>query len=146
LADIPELIHIADLVAEVGDPVSVQGTLNGTRRLIPILSGQVSGPRLRGRVLPGGADFQTVRRDGTIDLQARYFLELEDGARVYVENSGFRHGPPDAIYFCTSARFECAEGPHDWLTRHIFVAHGIRRPKSVELSFFQLLPPPRAGG
>jgi hypothetical protein len=139
----PELIHLADLVADVGDHLTIEGTLNGSRRLIPILGGVVAGPRLRGKVLPGGADFQTVRKDGTIDLHARYFLELEDGERIYVENSGFRHGPPGAVYFCTSARFECAAGPHDWLTRHIFVAHGLRHPKSVELSFFQLAQSPR---
>jgi hypothetical protein len=141
MQSIPELIHIADLVADVGEPLTIENTVTGSRRLIPILSGIVSGPRLRGKVLPGGADFQTVRKDGTIDLHARYFFELEDGERIYVENSGFRHGPPDAVYFCTSARFECAEGPHDWLTRHIFVGRGIRHPQSVEISFFQLAQP-----
>jgi hypothetical protein len=134
----PSLLFIAELIADVGEPVTIEGTPGGTRRLIPILGGTVTGPRLRGKILPGGADFQTIRHDGVIDLHARYVLELEDGARVYVENSGFRHGPPDDVYFCTSARFECAPGPHHWLTRHIVVAHGVRHPDRVELRFFLL--------
>ena len=140
----PELVQIFRLIADVGEPVTIEGTLHGTRRLIPILGGEVSGPRLRGKVLPGGADFQTVRPDGVIDLHARYILQLKDEALVYVENSGFRHGAADSVYFCTAARFECAAGPHDWLTRHIIVAQGVRRPAQVELDFFLLSRTPTA--
>jgi hypothetical protein len=135
---IPTLLPVFELLADLGQPLTMEGTAGGSRRLIPILGGVVSGARLRGKVLPGGADFQTLRHDGVIDLHARYMLELEDGTRIYVENSGFRHGPPDQVYFCTSARFECAAGPHDWLTKHIIVAHGIRHPDRVELRFFLL--------
>jgi len=140
----PALVLIAELTAEVGEPITIEGTVNGTRRLIPILGGEVRGPglqgkTLRGKVLPGGADYQTIRSDGVIDLHARYVIQLEDGGLVYVENSGFRHGPPDAVYFCTSARFECAAGPHEWLTKHIFVGQGIRHPDSVEIRFFQVM-------
>ena len=78
------------------------------------------------------------RKLGVIDLHARYILQLKDEALVYVENSGFRHGAADSVYFCTAARFECAAGPHDWLTRHIIVAQGVRRPAQVELDFFLL--------
>jgi hypothetical protein len=140
----PELLPICLLTADLGEPIAIEGTPSGTRRLIPILGGEISGPRLRGKVLPGGADFQTIRHDGVIDLHARYCLELEDGARVYVENSGYRHGPPESVYFCTSARFECATGPHDWLTRHIIVAQGVRHASRVELRFFLLHQPQRA--
>lgn len=132
----PELLHIADLTADLGEPVSIEGTPNGTRRLIPILGGEISGLRLRGKVLPGGADFQAIRHDDVIDLHARYVLELEDGTRVYVENSGFRHGPPENAYFRTTARFECPAGPHEWLMKHIVVGQGIRHLNRVEIRFF----------
>lgn len=136
----PTLELVAELTAEVGEPITIEGTVNGTRRLIPILGGEIRGPKLGGKVLPGGADYQTIRADGVIDLHARYVIELEDGGLVYVENSGFRHGPPDAVYFCTSARFECEAGAYDWLTRHIFVGQGIRHPKSVEIRLFRVVP------
>jgi hypothetical protein len=142
----PELQPIMLLSADLGEPVTIEGTVHGTRRLIPILGGEASGPRLRGKVLPGGADFQTIRHDGVIDLHARYVLELEDGAQVYVENSGFRHGGPDTPYFCTSARFECEAGPHDWLTKHVVVAQGIRHVARVEIRFFLLSQPQPGSG
>ena len=69
----------------------------GRRRIISITGGSFSGERLSGRVLPGGADWQIVRDDGVADLDARYTLETEDGALIYVQNRGYRHGPADLM-------------------------------------------------
>ena len=129
-----ELIPVADLIVLVGEPVEI-----GARRVIPILGGEVAGPRIRGRVLPGGADFQILRADGVIELHARYVVECESGARIYVENSGLRHGPPEAVYFRTTPRFECADESYAWLTRHIFLGAGVRRPDRVELTIHQVM-------
>ncbi|MBN9089333.1 MAG: DUF3237 family protein [Reyranella sp.] len=41
------------------------------RRIIDILGGEVAGPMLEGEILPGGADWQIVRPDGTIEVVAR---------------------------------------------------------------------------
>ena len=38
----------------------------GERRIINILGGTVEGPKLKGRILPGGADWQIVRTDGVV--------------------------------------------------------------------------------
>jgi hypothetical protein len=65
----------------------------GRRRIIGIAGGRFAGERLQGRVLAGGADWQVVRADGVADLDARYTLETEDGALIYVRNRGYRHGP-----------------------------------------------------
>ena len=93
--------------------------------MIDILGGRVDGPRLKGRILPG-ADWQIVRPDGAADLQARYGIETDHGARVLVTSDGLRHGPPEVIaalargeavdpsryYFRTLMRFETARpGP-----------------------------------
>ena len=43
----------------------------GRRRIIGITGGTFSGPRLSGKVLPGGADWQLVRADGVACLDAR---------------------------------------------------------------------------
>ncbi len=65
-----------------------------------VLSGTASGPLLNGRILPGGADFQLIRHgsgDGwtTADIEARYVLETDDGARIYIVNAGVqRHTKP----------------------------------------------------
>ena len=133
-----KLIHVMDLTVQIGDAVEVGEVSSGTRRLIPILSGQVEGPTFRGRVLPGGADFQIVRRDGVIDVEARYVIELIAGERIYVQNSGFRFTTGSDTYFCTSARFECAAPEYQWLTRYIFIGDGVRYPDRVEIRFFQV--------
>jgi hypothetical protein len=134
-----ELTHVANLTAWVTEPVVVGEAPAGTRRLIPILRGEVLGPALNGRILGGGADFQIVRRDGVIDLEARYVIETDDGALIYVENRGLRHGPPDAVYFRTTPRFETPAPQYQWLTKHVFLATGTRLPDRVELSIFQVM-------
>jgi hypothetical protein len=69
----------------------------GERRIIPITGGSFVGPRLSGRVLPGGADWQVIRRDGITELEARYTLETDDGALIYVLNKGIRSGSKEVM-------------------------------------------------
>lgn len=149
----PALVHVGDLAVIVGTPREVGETGAGQRRVIDILGGTVSGPRLSGRILPGGADYQVIRASGLTELHARYVVELDDGAVVYVENTGLRFGPaaalekirrgepvdPALIYFRTVPRFETAAADYAWLGQHIFVASGIRRPDRVELSVYQVM-------
>ncbi len=120
--------------------------------MIPILGGDVSGPRLQGRILPVGADYQILRADGVAELHARYVIETPQGARVYIENSGLRHGPAEAIerlnrgeavdpaliYFRTTAKFETSDEGFFWLARHIFVGAGVRHPDRVQISLYQV--------
>ena len=78
-------------------PQELGDTPLGRRRIIAITGGRFSGARLSGRVLPGGADWQVIRSDGVADLDARYTLETNDGALIYVHNRGYRHGPPEIL-------------------------------------------------
>jgi hypothetical protein len=148
----PQLVHVADLTITLATPIVVGETAAGLRRIIAITGGGVSGPRLSGRILPAGADYQSIRADGYTLLDARYVIETTDGALVYVVNAGVRHGPPEAmarlargepvdpalIYFRTLPRFETAAPAYQWLTRPLFVATGVRRPDQVELSVFEV--------
>src|SRR5665647_1538799 len=79
---------------DIAPLLDVGKTPHGHRRIINILGGAFSGPRLSGRVLPGGADWQVVRSDGIVEVSARYTLETGDGALIYISNWGLRHGPP----------------------------------------------------
>jgi hypothetical protein len=122
----------------------------GRRRIIPITGGTVEGPRLNGRVLPGGADWQIIRADGTAELEARYTLEAADGALISVINRGLRHGPPEIIaklvageavdpaayYFRCSPVFETAAPAHQWLARTVFLGSGVRHPDAVEIGVY----------
>jgi hypothetical protein len=135
---------------ELAPPLELGDTPLGRRRIIGITGGRFSGPRLSGRVLPGGADWQIVRPDGTADLHARYTLETADGALIYVENHGLRHGPPEILarlargedvdpslyYMRTTPRFETGDARYAWLNRAVCVGTGARRAAAVELDFY----------
>ena len=131
-------------------PRELGQTPQGRRRIIAITGGQFTGPRLSGRVLAGGADWQLIRADGVAYLDARYTLETSDGALIYVNNRGYRHGPPEVIerlmrgddvdpalyYMRATPWFETAAPKYAWLNRTVCVASGARRAAAVELDFY----------
>jgi hypothetical protein len=82
----PRLLDVADLVVRIAEPIEIGRTAGNLRRVIPIAGGEVLGPRIRGKVLPGGADYQVMRADGVTDLHARYVIEVDGGELIYVEN------------------------------------------------------------
>ena len=141
----------ADADAGVHDP-RAGGTAHrvgqvprGRRRIIPILGGTFEGPNIRGKVVPGGADWQIVRADGFAELDTRYMLQTDSGQLIYIQNAGIRHAPPEVtkkllagepvdpsqVYFKTVPTFETAAPELQWLTRSIFVGTGERNPAEV---------------
>jgi hypothetical protein len=95
----------------------------GERRLVQITGGRFAGPRIRGVVLPGGADRQLVRRDGVRRLEALYEVQAEDGAVITVFNRVViapLAGMPEPYRFST-LEITAPEGPHGWLNRLAFV-------------------------
>lgn len=131
---------------------SLGHTPYGERRVINILGGRVDGAKLKGRILPGGADWQIVRADGVAEIEARYAIEADDGALVMVESRGLRHGPTDVMarlmqgdrvdpalyYFRSALRFETAAPSLAWLNRVLTIARGIREPRAVRLDVFEV--------
>jgi len=69
----------------LGGSQSVGASKNGTRNVIPITGGTVTG-KLAGMVVAAGADYQLV--GGTTTLDARYMLASNDGEFVIVRNCG----------------------------------------------------------
>ena len=146
----PRLERLCRATVEIAAPLDVGETPLGSRRIIPITGGHVEGARLAGLVLPGGADWQIVRRDGAAVLEARYTVRTGDGALVYVRNVGLRTGPPEvlarlgrgepvdpaAYYFRTTPRFETAAPAYAWLNDVIAVGSAVRRADSVILDFY----------
>jgi len=115
---------------------------HGTRVSAPIASGHFEGPRLRGKVLPGGGDWTLLRSDGVLELDIRVTLETDDSAAIYMTASGLRHGPPDVIaaitrgervdpasyYFRALPRFETGSEKYAFLNKMLAIATGDRRP------------------
>ncbi len=103
--------------------------------------------------MPVGADWQILRPDGTADLDARYTIQSDDGALIYVVNRGVRHGPPEVLarlnrgervdpasyYFRSSASFETGAPQYAWLTRAVVLGVGERYPDKVVIRFWEML-------
>lgn len=116
----------------ISPAVTVGPSASGLRRMIPITGGTFEGPRLKGDVVPGGADWQLVRPDGAIIVEAIYMLRELDGSQIYIHNwglivppegSGDKPPGPDSPppYIRTSPRFEAPIGKHDWLNKSLFL-------------------------
>ena len=143
---------IFTIEAELEAIMSLGRTPVGERRIIGIGGGTVRGQKFNGRVLPGGADWQVIRADGAADIQARYTIESDGGARVLVDSVGLRHGPPEVIeklargdnvdpalyYFRTVMRFETGDPSTDWLNRIIAVSRGQRLARAVRLDIYEV--------
>ena len=124
-------------------PPQKLGTVpHGIRSIVPVTGGDFEGPRLRGKILPGGGDWLLLRSDGVLELDLRITLETDDHALIYMTFQGLRHGPADAIaalgrgevvdparyYFRTVPRFETSAETYAFLNRIVTVGVGESRP------------------
>ena len=149
----PALEFIFEAKVTLGVVQELGATAVGKRRIIPITGGAFEGPNIKGIVLPGGADWQTVRADATADLDARYTLQTDDGALIYIQNKGVRVIKPELAarigkgetvdpkeyYMRTAATFEVADGKYAWLSKSVVVSTGARLPDYVLLRFYKVL-------
>lgn len=111
-------------VATLG-PVQVLGeTPYGRRQSIPITGGTFTGPGISGRILPGGADYQLVRSDGAVQIDADYMIEADDHVRIHVRNTGLAMAPgkDQPGYAWAAPRFDAPNGRYGWLNSAIFVS------------------------
>jgi len=145
--------YVFNITAFVGPITSAGKSDFGERRVIPITGGEVKGRDVNGKVLGFGADFQIVRPSGLIELEAKYAIETDDGAVIYVENKGVRFGPaellqrlnrgeavdPALIYFRTVPKFETGHAKYRWLTESLFVASAARHAGRVVIDVHQVL-------
>ncbi len=138
------LEHICSYTVDLVTTPEVIGPVPGDLRINAYYAGGVIwGPRLRGRVLPVGADWLTLRTDGVGVVDIRCTLEAEGGALIFVTVNGiidfgpegyqtFLSGelPPDGTPIRAASRFFTAHPDHVWLNRvsglHIGEAFGSR--------------------
>ena len=145
--------YVFTITAEIGDVTTAGEIGSGVRRIIPITGGEVKGEGINGKVCAFGADFQIIRPNELIDLEAKYAFETNDGATVYVENKGMRFGPvellqklkrgepvdPKLIYFRTVPRFETGHEKYRWLMHSLFIGSAARHADRVIIDVHQVL-------
>jgi hypothetical protein len=120
----PKVEFVFEERVTLAPPVVLGQTALGHRQYIPITGGTIVGPKLNGRVVPGGWDFQLRYQGGCGTLTADYFLEADDGTVIHILNESFSCGlaGPNGERSFFRPKFEAPEGPHDWLTRGSFIA------------------------
>jgi len=137
----------------VAKPSIIGKTPGHDRRVGEVTGGTFEGERLRGKILSGGSDWQTVRSDGAWTLDVRMVLETDDGALIGMTYRGIRHGAPDVIaridkgeavdpatyYFRIAPMFETAAPPYDWINRILAIGIGHRRADGPVYSVFEVL-------
>jgi Protein of unknown function (DUF3237) len=145
--------YVFTITAHIGGVKSAGEIGHGVRRIIPVIGGEVRGSNVNGKVCAFGADYQIIRPNELIELEAKYAFETDDGAVVYVENRGIRFGPldllqklkrgepvdPKLIYFRTVPRFETGSEKYRWLMESLFIGSAARHPDRVVVDVHQVL-------
>ena len=109
----------------------------GRRQRMPITGGTFKGEKLAGRVLPG-ADWQLVRADGTVTINAEYMIETDDKVQIHVHNVGIVRLPKkdgDKFYMWAAPTFEAPDGPYGWLNNVQAVSIGESNPATGSLRY-----------
>lgn len=139
----PTLEFAFEEIVTLGPPENIGTTGHGGRTIIPITGGSFSGPNIRGKVVPGGWDWQLHRSDGCTELEADYMLRAEDGTVINVVNRGVACPPEAGVPpLRTMAVFEAPTGKHDWLSKSAFVGvlvpHQSPDGAAVKIRFFRV--------
>jgi hypothetical protein len=146
---VPSLVPAFEVVADLGALEDHGMTRAGHRRIIPVVGGTVTGD-FTGSILAGGADWQTVRADGSIEIDGRYSAQADDGSLLYIRARGVRSGDPavleallrgddvepDAYYFRAALTLESASRPE--FERAVYVASYIREASRVRYVAYRL--------
>ena len=144
---------LAILTVVLGPAQRLGKTPEGDRKIVPVLGGSFIGPKITGRILPGGGDWALTRSDGILFLDVRLTIESEDGALIFCRYTGQRHGPPEVMarlakgervdpsemYFRIAPCFETSDSRYLWLNRLLAVGIGERLPQGPRYHVHEVL-------
>ena len=110
---------------------------DGMRVNIYVTGGEATGPKFKGKILPVGGDWLTIRRDGVGVLDVRATFEAEGGGLIYCTCTGiidlgetgyedFASGklPTSGTPIRMSPRYMTSHPDYLWMNRAHFVAIG----------------------
>jgi hypothetical protein len=139
------------MTLDLAAPDIVGETGHGNRQILRTTGGRFEGARLRGEVLPHGADWFLHRPDGVGEADVRVLLRTDDGALIYMRSTGILHYPselarrlfsgaadPSEYYLRDVSFFETGAERYAWLNRVLAVGVGAYRPGFVEVAFHEV--------
>ena len=127
--------------------------LGGGRRYVAFDGGTFAGRGLTGTVLDGGVDWQRVRVDGAIEIDAHYTLSTTGAQLIEVRSQGLRKMSdsvaqritrgeavdPEEYYFRTHLRFSTSAPSLGWLNDLLAVSTGRRDHATVTIDIHEVL-------
>jgi len=146
-------IELKELLAIEVDVRPVVDVGDG-RRYVTFAGGRFSGrDGLAGHVLEGGVDWQQVRPDGVLEIDAHYVLETDQSESIEVRSTGIRKAAPeigealmrgedvdpDSYYFRTHVRFTACAPRLAWLNDLLAVSTGQRNKNLVHIHVHEIL-------
>lgn len=125
---------------KAAEPITIGDGPFGTRTVIGILGGEVSGDRIRGKML-GGADCGILGADDFLRIDVRAHIETHDGASLYIKYKGFleisdklqaalANGTPTEFgdqYCYIHPQIETGDERYHWVNSTFFVGEGKAR-------------------
>ena len=143
-----EMEHLFTYSAAVREPVVVSPPGEGDIRInFYVAEGKAWGPKLKGRLLPVGADWMTLRTDGMAVLDVRAAIETDDGAHIDVVYNGlldmghdgyarFQKGEiPELVRIHAAPRLRTAHPDYVWLNRLQCVNVGEGRLRQNQVTY-----------
>ena len=121
--------HIFSYTGRLAAPEVVGPVAEGLRVNFYTTSGEITGPRVRGKLRPVGGDWLTVRKDGVANLDVRGTFETHDGALILVTYPGIADLGPDGyekfvrgemppiVRLRIAPRFLTSHPDYEWLNR-----------------------------
>jgi hypothetical protein len=134
----PKLEFAFEEAVTLGRSVTVGETPFGGRNFIPITGGAVAGPKFKGKVFPGGWDYQLHAPNGCGTISADYFLQADDGAMIHVLNQALTCPNSGSTRIYTRPVFEAPKGAHEWMNSALFVGTLEMGAGGVRIRFYQV--------
>jgi len=145
--------YLFTITLKVSEIQGLGHTPLGDRRVAVVDGGSFEGPKLKGTILRGGADWILARPDAALQLDVRLTLKTDDGDIIGMIYQGYRHGPaavidrlnrgepvdPSEYYFRVAPLFETASQKYGWLNRVVAVGTGVRLPEGPVYDVFEVL-------
>lgn len=140
----PYLEFAFEETVTLAEAIPVGETAIGKRNIIPITGGTFEGPGIKGTIIPGGWDWQLMRADGCMQIEADYMLKTDDGVVINVVNKGVVCRPQEGKVFAarTHPVFEPPLGKYEWLGKSAFIGTLDPAPASegpaVKIRFYKV--------
>lgn len=119
--------HVMNIRVACPDRPVVGGNDFGYLKVIWIDGGTFEGKKLRGEIVPGGADWNmghgglTEEEVTSRTVFAKYLLKTDDGVYIAIENLGFKKVDGEQPKIATRPKFHAPKGKYEWLNYGVFV-------------------------